>query len=458
MRLIQSGNFQDIYKNIDKELVKAKKLTEEVKEKVKQKKLDQRKHRKNCENIIADIFRLKQDIENKRIDLKRLRSESNALQNKQQKQLNDTLTNNNDNKYHIQDLITEESCKKIINQQQETLNTLINETNEYKQLNQTQKEENNKLSKEHEELKKKALSYDRYLSSQNSQRGNQPQQNKELIELQQNLESMKRLFCIKKLVINNNNQIIIEFESSSKQVYTIQIGLQIFQNNDNENKDNDNDHYYQILMENVQIMNNNTKYKEIVDSVMSKYRKPTMSVSDGNDDGDMFLVPFMNLKKIVMEILCILKRLPLRYRDITTLYESYNDKQDVFHPWLPEADQLVFTFKFKQNVSSGNMVINDDDDDQKMSDLNEREVMIDVHLVISISWNYPRREFVDDNQVITVSGYNCSLSEKKLVDVERKWNNILNETVNEVSGQHQNDIVNFVNFIHDKLQHFADGN
>ena len=455
LEIIQSSNFDLIYENIDKESKKNKENAEKIKEELKQKKSEQRKTRKNTEKIINELFRLKQEIENKSVDLQRLSSECDALQNKQQKHFND-ITNNN--KYDIQQLITEESCKNIINEQQEILNKLINDTTNYKQQHSTQKTKNNQFNKEYDILNKKRQTFKDLLSMRNNSNLLQNnQQNEELKALQNNLESMKRLLSIKKLKINND-QLLIEFESASNQIYKIQIEMNVFQCNENDETNID----YHI--NNVQIVNNNTKYNEIVDYVLTKYKK-----TNETDDG-LIAVSMISLKKIVMEILCILKKLPLRYKDITKLYEIYNGKQDMI-PWFPESDELVSKFKFKQKVVMKN-VNNDenDDDDQKMSDLSgngmtqgmEKEIMIDIPLVISVSWNYPQHRFIRDTEVISIQGYNCSLSDKNdmmnMMEIEQKWKEVLEETVNEVSGKFQNDIIGFVNFIHDKLQRFADTN
>merc|ERR1712107_932888 len=100
------------------------------------------------------------------------------------------------------------------------------------------------------------------------------------------------------------------------------------------------------------------------------------------------------------------------------------------------------------------------DDDVKME---QAEITMDVPLVIAVSWEYPQSALVRDADVINVEHFNCSLREKydklnvdAMMGIEETWKNVMKETVNEIEGKYQDDIVGFVNFIHQRLQRHSE--
>jgi len=476
LALLQSCNSLEIYNNIDTECKKAKQANEQSKDQLKQRKVEQRKHRKNVEKVIAEIFQIRQEINKKQMHLQRLNSECGALQSKQEKYLNDIQSSN---KYHIQQLLTEESCKQIISEQTQTLQSLSNQTNNYKALKLEHDEKSIEQTRKCDELKKKCQTYQDLLSTKQSQQHRQTHQaqsdasNAELVQFQQSLESMKRLLSIKKVAIHSNsNELYLEFESPANEIYLIQIKLEAVTPGGDERGEQTS---YGIQY--VQVTNNDTKYTEITDYVLEKYRKDMHEESESNA---VLPMPLMTVKNVVMEILLILRKLPARFADISKLYELYNGKQDMdMIPWFPESDQLVFKFKFRQKISVEQAEQNQhenanerDEEDEKMKELagtetaneskkKEKMVIVDVPLVIAVSWEYPQAEFVNSSQVITIRGSNCNVNGKdhqmlNTKAIEEKWKTVLEETVNAASGQFQNDIVRFVNFIHDRLQRFAE--
>eukprot|EP01084_Bolivina_argentea_P177439 306833_1 len=112
LEILESSSFDCIYKNIDIDLKQLKDKNKKLKQKSNHKKEENRRTRRDNEKLIAEIFKLNQEITNKKLHLDQLNSESLALKNKQQKKI---IVNNN--KYNINSLIDETQCKNIINNQ-----------------------------------------------------------------------------------------------------------------------------------------------------------------------------------------------------------------------------------------------------------------------------------------------------------------------------------------------------
>eukprot|EP01084_Bolivina_argentea_P008381 15702_1 len=441
LQSIRSSDLHALFQqDMNHQLKKAKETNKQIKQQTTLKKDEKRKLHKKCEKYIAEILKLKKEIEKRKADLVRLSSESNALQNKHQKQINDV---NHNTKYNISQLIEPFSCKNILNQQQQLLQKHNADFRQQNSLLSAQRSINKQLAQQRDDLRKQHETHESLLAIQQSENTNHAQGNNDLRKLQHEWQSLKRLFGFKRFEVHQN-QLVIEYESISKEIYLIQIQLEQL---------NTQSVCYSI--QSVQIMNNNTRFNEISEFIISKY-----NVSKDNDRV-MVHLPFIGVSALVGEIILMLKKLPPRYRDIRRLYEIYgsNDKQNML-PWLPENGQLVFKFSFKQSVTvSGN----ESDDDRKMAeDTKVVSILVDIPLVISMAWSYPNGEFVNDDGVITIEHYNCSLNGKQhevnVSQIEGQWNDVLQKTVDEMKRRFQNDIVRFVNYLHDQLQQFADSN
>eukprot|EP00485_Elphidium_margaritaceum_P008862 CAMPEP_0202702694 /NCGR_PEP_ID=MMETSP1385-20130828/15639_1 /ASSEMBLY_ACC=CAM_ASM_000861 /TAXON_ID=933848 /ORGANISM="Elphidium margaritaceum" /LENGTH=463 /DNA_ID=CAMNT_0049360391 /DNA_START=973 /DNA_END=2364 /DNA_ORIENTATION=+ len=405
----QRSNFAEIYANISQECKKSKQHNEETKDLCKQQKSEQRKHCKKAEKMIAEILQLKQEIANKQIDMQRLHSESTALQAQQQQQLNDNINTH----YDIEQLLTEDACVQRIDEQYALLQTAMADTDTYEQSMQAQQSSNDAQRKQLDEIRKECHTYADAIGANDNCRKLRP--------FQQCLQSMQRLLRVQTLTMVDDC-LRVEYESITQQIYIIQIRLE---------------GGHQCRVHSVQITQNDTKYTDIADFVLRKLRTD-------DDDADAMkkkVLPFVwsTVHSLVSEIICILDRLPQRLADIQRLFDVYKGRQDII-PAFPESDQLVFSWKFKHGGGGGG------------GDEEQDEVTVTVPLVVTIGWQYPRPQ---GNDVITVQGHCCNVSESNR-ELETKWNEVVEETIQQVSGNFQSDIVKFVNFIHDKLQQFAD--
>merc|ERR1711933_484575 len=103
-------------------------------------------------------------------------------------------------------IIDQNSCKNILNEQQNIMQSNIKNGNKYKSIIQTQKSINLELTAKFDELNKKTQTFqDMAVLLGNN---NNDKENHELTVFKQELESIKRLTSIKKLVINSDELLI----------------------------------------------------------------------------------------------------------------------------------------------------------------------------------------------------------------------------------------------------------
>lgn len=431
LKLIQSSDFNTIYKQIESISKQTEQQKKQIKERVTHEKDEKRKIRKNTEKVLAEIFQIQQDIEQKRVHLSRISSERDALTNKQQKSIIEHHQSHTDTKYHISQLLTEDSCKEIFQKQQETLESLKRDIDGDKVAVETEKESNIALTKQSEELKLKERTHRDALTLRQQQ---QSQRNGtcslELVALRQELQSMKKLLMIKEMSMERD-EVRLQFESASNEEYLIQIRL-------------DSVDEKECSIRSVDVTHRDTRYP-IGSWVLSRYQESGRTVAD---------IPRVSLKQIVRDLIVILKRLPMRYDGMNKLKKVYGEEMV---PWLPENDELVFRFTMKQAMRRNEMEQDQDPEDEKSVD----EVVVSIPVVISVGWNYPQKvqDGTGNEEVIKVEHYNCNLEERERIEggerIEMRWNEVLKQTVDEVKGKFQNDIVGFVQFIHGKLQQFA---
>merc|ERR1712045_274110 len=99
----------------------------------------------------------------------------------------------------------------------------------------------------------------------------------------------------------HSGELLIEFESESNGIYMIQI--QMIPVRDPKHSEDSESENISYSIQSVQITNNGTKYAEITDYVLSKYSKNNIQRKEN--------VPFVTIKRIIIEILLILRKLPL---------------------------------------------------------------------------------------------------------------------------------------------------
>ena len=425
-----SSSFPSTFKNIERDLKKSKEGHKQIKEALSHKKEQKRKFRRNTEKLIAQIFAMREEIEKKRLNSARLSSEWEALQAKHQ---NTIFSDGNASKYKISELIDDVSMKQIIANQEQTLQQLMTQSSEELALKQKENALNKEFAQKSERLNKESQTLVDVLCIQRQENALSDQ----LLSLKRSIESMQRLLSIKQIKIDSN-ELLIEFGSENGQIYAIKLKLIPFECDGK---------LQSYSIQSVEVTNRNTKYSEIVDYVLAKYQSQS-------EQSLLVNIPMAAIKRIVIEICIILKKLPMRYRDIRELAQIYgaesNKKQEML-PWLEESAQLVFKFEFKQKIKRQKG--SDDDDDEKVDVV---EVTMDIPLVIVVSWNYPQMDVVRDREVINVEHFNCSLRERDhrldVEGIEEKWNKVLREVVDGIKGKFQNDIVSFVNFIQHRLQ------
>jgi len=423
LKLIQSSNFNDVYDKIEGVLKKTEHQKKQIKEENTHKKDERRKMRKNTEKMIAELFQIRAEIEQKRVDLERLSSESNALQNKHQKTMDDVGS-----KYHISQLLTESACKEILSERDQALDALIHETDALKNTVEAEKERNAEVTEQSEALTLKQRTYRDALTLRDS-RGSA---HCELQGLRHELQSMKHLFSINEVAIDGD-VVSLQIGGTADGVFAVRIQMERPLGDGSD-----------CAARSVEVSHNGTRYP-IGECVLSKLRRLSA--------GDLVSHPMAEIKHIVWALMLILKRLPLRYSGMAKLEELHSAEMVA---WLPEHNELVFEFKMKESGGGG-----DDDDDQK----GECPVTVSIPIVFSVSWDYPHSDgevVVGADHVIKVEHFGCSLEGKDQGDdgrrehIEARWSEELRQTVEAVTGRFQNDIVGFVQFVHGRLQRFAE--
>merc|ERR1719295_1187541 len=238
LKLTECSDFNTVFDEIETISKQKEEERKRMKDAWTHKKEEKRKIRKNTEKVLAEIAQIQQEIERQRLHFDRISSEGDALQSKGQQSINHLKLGT---KYDIEQLLTENSCKEMLNGQQQTLETVIRDIDTDQMAVESEKEITAKLTKESEALKLKERTHRDALSLR-SQHGRSQganaqivtasngryRENREMesVALRQELQSMKKLLMIRTLVVERDEvRLQVESASNGEHVYDIHIAL-----------------------------------------------------------------------------------------------------------------------------------------------------------------------------------------------------------------------------------------
>lgn len=150
----------------------------------------------------------------------------------------------------------------------------------------------------------------------------------------------------------------------------------------------------------------------------------------------------------VMKILIRLNKLSKRYRDLDTLHEQFGNACMIYERNL---DEIIFVFSFECLK-------------------NEIKHKVNIRLTLILSWNYPLNKylFVDNESVIgdgrsdmiVIDQKNILFSEVdencNMNEIRNAWNVTLNAILDAIDGRYQNNIIQYVNHIYQRLNMFSE--